>query len=166
MEKECWKDVKDYEGLYQVSTLGRVKSLPRNTTHGKILKSIVDKDGYLYVNLYNNGYRKKMKIHRLVAQAFIPNPQNKPEVNHIDENKQNNMVENLEWLTSKENSNYGTRNGRISKPILCVETGIVYKSAKECAKLMGIKYPSAITRSAKGTAKTAYGYTFKYKENI
>lgn len=87
MEKECWKDVKGYEGLYQVSTLGRVKSLPRNTTHGKILKSIVDKDGYLYVNLYNNGYRKKMKIHRLVAQAFIPNPQNKPEVNHIDENK-------------------------------------------------------------------------------
>lgn len=107
--EEIWKDIKEYEGIYQVSNLGRVKSL-KHSKEGKLLKGRVTGKGYLSVALFRNSVRKSNSIHRLVAEAFIPNPENKPEVNHIDENKLNNDVSNLEWVTSKENSNHGTRN--------------------------------------------------------
>ena len=124
---ETWKDIEGYEGLYQVSDFGEVRSLGMWTNihggfkrflKGRVLKPSKDRGGYLYVLLYKNGNRKTYKVHRLVAQAFLPNPNNLPEVNHIDENKENNKVcsgmVNLEWCTTKYNLNYGTRNKRSS----------------------------------------------------
>lgn len=102
--KEIWKDIKGYEGLYQVSNLGRVKSTRRNKE--KIMKPNKGKKGYLRLNFTINYKSKSFQVHRLVAKAFIPNPGNLPEVNHIDGNKANNNIKNLEWVTSKENCNH------------------------------------------------------------
>ena len=102
---EEWRDIDEYEGLYQISNLGRVKSLKFGKE--KILKPEKDRYGYLLIGLYKKaGERKHYSVHRLVANAFIPNPNNLPEVNHIDEDKTNNRVSNLEWMTSKENTRY------------------------------------------------------------
>ena len=109
---EEWRDIKGYEGLYQVSNLGRVRSFYNNK--GKILKGTPDKDGYLRVALYKNG-PKKYGIHQLVAKMFIPNPNNLPAINHKDENKQNNTTENLEWCTIAYNNSYGDRLKKVSK---------------------------------------------------
>lgn len=111
--EEVWKDVVGYEGLYQVSNTGKVMGLDRLSSHnqfvsGKIKKQRHDKDGYLKVSLCKNGNKKSHSVHKLVATAFIPNPNNFPVINHKDENKQNNYVENLEWCTVKYNTNYGT----------------------------------------------------------
>lgn len=104
--KEIWKDIKNYEGLYQVSNLGRVKSLPRNTNNqyknGVIRQNIIRGKGYYYINLYNKS-TKLFTIHRLVAEAFIPNPSNLPCINHIDGNKLNNRIDNLEWCSYSNN---------------------------------------------------------------
>ena len=117
--EEIWKDISGYEGLYQISNLGNVKSLNYSRTgKERILKPGTDKDGYLLVTLYKNRNKRPFKIHRLVAKAFIPNPDNKSDVNHKDENKTNNCVDNLEWMTRMENNNFGTRNERISKSVL------------------------------------------------
>lgn len=104
--KEIWKDVVGYEGLYQVSNLGRIKSGYKPI----ILQSGVCR-GYLIVNLYKNKKGLSRKVHRLVAQAFIPNPENKPTVNHKDGNKQNNCVDNLEWATVKEQNIHANKTG-------------------------------------------------------
>ena len=113
MKKELWKDIKNYEGHYQVSNFGRVKSIK----FGKeiILKPVTDRHGYLIVGLWKNNKQKTYKVHRLVMEAFIPNTDNLPCVNHKDEDKTNNNVENLEWCTYTYNNNYGTRIERISK---------------------------------------------------
>jgi len=108
LNDEKWQNIKDYEGLYQVSTLGRVKSLGRRTRWGfihrdLILKPNLDNYGYAYVNLYNGTKRKSIKVHRLVAITFIANPHNKPQVNHKDGIKIKNEVTNLEWATQIEN---------------------------------------------------------------
>lgn len=167
--EEIWKDIKEYEGLYQVSNLGRVKRV----TTGIILKGSKDRGGYLVVNLSKNNIGSMKKIHRLVAQAFIPNPENKPEVNHIDEDKTNNMLSNLDWMTRKENNNHGTRTDRMAKtrsiPIIAIniKTGESqeFKSTKECVKQLGLHQPS-ITHVLKGRRKQTGGYTFKYKEEM
>lgn len=114
---ELWKWIPGYEGLYMVSTHGRVK---RN---GKIRKQSTYKSGYMYVGLHKNGKGKNWKIHRLVALAFIPNPDNLPEVNHKDENKTNNHVSNLEWCDRTYNNNYGTRIEKFRKSIQGKYTG-------------------------------------------
>ncbi len=100
--KEIWKDIEGYEGLYQISNLGNVKSLKNNI----ILKPSKNSKGYLQVFLWKNGSGKLLRIHRLVAKAFIPNFDDKPQVNHIDGNKQNNRVNNLEWVTNSENQKH------------------------------------------------------------
>ena len=116
--EEIFLDVECYEGLYQVSNLGNVKSLKNNKTKKeKLLKTIKTSKGYLQVNLYKNKTSKHFSVHRLVAQAFIENPNNYPCVNHKDECKTNNIASNLEWCTNKENINYGSRNERSSKAI-------------------------------------------------
>ena len=164
--KEIWKDIEGYEGLYKVSNFGRVKRV----TTDRILKGSEDSWGYLKVNLSKNNIKSQQIIHRLVAQAFIPNPDNKSQVNHIDENKTNNMVSNLEWMTAKENSNHGTRNERVSKTqsIAIIATNIKtgesqeFYGSNECARQLGL-HDSNITHVLKGRHKQTGGYTFKYK---
>ena len=117
--EEVWKDIKGFEEIYQVSNFGRVKSLlrKRRNRNGyfyikeKILKQSINTYGYLQVCLYNNCERSVKRVHRLVAETFIPNPSNKPEVNHIDGNKTNNKIDNLEWVTSKENITHAFKIG-------------------------------------------------------
>ena len=173
---EIWKPVKGYEGLYEVSNLGKVK-----TFHPKenniILKPYLMKNGYMQVCLYSKTTRKKLFVHRLVAEAFIPNPDNFTQVNHIDENKQNNCVENLEWVTHLQNMAYGTRlkrqaktliaNEKLLKPVCCFskngELLQIFKSVKEASEITGANQTS-ISRCCKGRPKynTAGGYVWKY----
>lgn len=176
--KEIWRDIKGYEGLYQVSNLGRVKRLaglrmyknsPSRYFNERILKPKKDKNGYLLVGLSKNG--ATLKVHRLVANAFIPNPNNYPCINHIDENKENNSVENLEWCTIEYNNRYGTAKIRSGiahrKPVLMMDkSGLVLKRfeyIKQAEMALGIKGASTmIVRCCKKQIKTAYGYTWKY----
>lgn len=116
--KEEWQPIAGYEGLYEVSNLGHVKSLGNDKSRKeKIMKPEKDKDGYLRVTLCRNGKGKHFKVHRLVATAFLPNPEGFPEINHLDEVKTNNCISNLEWCSTKYNSNYGTRNGKIASAL-------------------------------------------------
>ena len=163
---EIWKDIKNFEQIYQVSNLGRVKSLARyvNIKGGSqrlvkecILVPVLTSNGYLKVSL-NNVTRKTFNIHRLVAEAFIPNPDNKPQVNHIDENKLNNSVDNLEWMSAKDNNNHGSRNKRIQKALSrAVTDGVnVYMSACEASRMTGINQ-GGISACCNGKTKTAGG---------
>lgn len=112
--EEIWRDVEGYEGRYMVSSWGNVKSL---RGRGRILRPQIDIHGYFVVNLCQNSIPKTMRIHRLVANAFIPNPENLPCINHLDEVKANNKVENLEWCTYSHNINWGTRTQRVSQKL-------------------------------------------------
>ena len=168
---EIWRDIDSYEGLYQISNKGRVKSLK----YGKerILRAHDNGDGYLKVQLYKNTARQYRYIHRLVAETFIANQHNLPEINHKDENKKNNRVENLEWMTSKENNNYGTRNERVgdsqSKPIFQYSKSgdfiREWQSAVEVKRVLGIDQGN-IAHCCRGNPKhtTAGGFVWKYKE--
>ena len=143
MTKEIWKDIEGYEGKYQVSNKGRVKSLSYNKTGREdIMKQRKSTNGYLMANLCKNGKHKHCLIHRLVASAFIHNPEGLPEVNHKDEDKTNNNVENLEWCDHLYNNNYGTKNERSAKsqgkPVICIETNIIYFSVHEAQRKTGI----------------------------
>ena len=122
MTEEIWRPVVGYEGLYEVSSYGRVRSMDRyvkysngriNLHKGRILSPGKDTNGYLQVILTCNGKHKSIKVHRLIVQAFIPNPDNLLEVNHKDEDKTNNSVDNLEWCTRKYNINYGSRKDKV-----------------------------------------------------
>lgn len=159
---EIYKDIEGYEE-YQISSYGRVKSLKFGKE--KILKPIKDKKGYLMVILSKQGTQKHYKIHRLVAQAFIDNPNNLPQVNHKDEDKTNNVINNLEWCNQKYNNNYGTRNQRqsekMSKQVLCVETGKVYKSTHQVERQLGFAQ-QYISQCCNGKYKTAYKFHWKY----
>ena len=111
-----WKDIPGYEGLYQVSNIGEVKSLNyKRTGKSHLLKQAKDRDGYFKVILVKDKKHKNKSVHRLVAETFLDNPGNLPQVNHKDENPGNNLVTNLEWCTAKYNVNYGTRNERAGK---------------------------------------------------
>lgn len=140
-----WKDIKGYEGIYQINIYGDIKSSPRKGAKGGLLKQFEDKDGYLCVGLNKNGQRKTFKVHRLVAMTFIPNDLDFLEVNHKDENKMNNYVDNLEWCDHIYNSNYGTRGERIAKalsqPVYSIdEYGHVehFSSINEAQRITGI----------------------------
>ena len=172
VDSEVWKDVAGYEGLYQVSNKGNVYSVERINSQrrkwgGYTLKLSIDKIGYPRVNLYKDGRNKNVTVHRLVANAFLPNPNNYPEINHQDEDKTNNNVENLEWCTRKYNINHGTRTKRMANtnnnPVKCVheETGeeIYLKSMAEGA-LYGFN-PKRISDVCLGKQHIHRGYSFQ-----
>ena len=153
-EKEIWKDVVGYDGRYKVSNKGNVRSVARKDSigrkrGGRTLKSRDNGHGYLRLDLYKNGIRKSKRVHRLVAEAFIPNHNNYLEINHKDENKTNNHVENLEWCTREHNINHGTRTEKVrqkrSKRVkgVNVETGevITLNSTREAVN-KGYSYGS------------------------
>lgn len=148
LHQEIWKDVDGYAGLYQVSNLGQVKSLGKYDRLGRYraekIKATVDNgSGYCVVNLKHNGKQKQMTVHRLVAQAFIPNPDDKPEINHIDGCKGNNCVDNLEWASRSENIkhafNLGLNTQKGKRKVICVETGRLFNSIADAEKWVGIK---------------------------
>lgn len=196
MEKEIWKPVVGYEGFYEVSNIGRVRSLDRISpsfhkkfnvvryfpVKGRILKQRVCPLGYCEVRLCRGGVLKAFSVHRLVAQAFIPNPDNLPQVNHIDENPSNNCDWNLEWCDCKYNINFGNRkvkmmytrkkyntyNGRcvvqydLSGNYICE-----YKSIREANRKLGVSYTaSGINKCCHGIRKTYMGYKWKFKEDV
>ena len=169
---EEWRNIKGYEGYYQVSNLGRVKSLNYNKT-GKegIMKSHDNGYGYLEVQLSKDGKVKHCRVNRLVAQAFLPNPDNLPEVNHKDEDKTNNCVENLEWCSKLYNINYGTGSKRSaekrSKSVFSVdkESGLImwWQSANEAGRVLGINQ-GHITMCCQGKLKSAGGHIWFYAD--
>ena len=142
-EGEVWKDVVGYDGRYKVSNKGNVYSVIRKDSRGVkrggiILKPRYNRDGYLTVDLCKDGVPKRKSIHRLVAEVFIPNPNGLPQVNHIDEVKDNNNVDNLEWCTSEYNNSHGTRLERISKKVtgVNIKTGgvVTFYSTREAGR--------------------------------
>lgn len=167
---EIWKNIVGYEGLYQVSNLGNVKSLNyRRTGKERILKPGNYKEGYLYVILCKNRKLKHFTIHRLVAQAFLENPDHKSDVNHKDENKTNNCVNNLEWMSRKENINFGTHNQRmaksLSKSVLqFTKNGEFVKewpSVMQIQRELGFSSGN-ISQCCNEKIKTSYGYVWKF----
>lgn len=166
---EEWKNIIGYEGLYQVSSYGRVKSLGNDKTRKeKLLKPKTNGRGYLLVCLNKDGKQNFYFVHRLVTQAFIPNPDNLPQVNHKDENKLNNCVSNLEWCTCKYNINYGTRTEKISKEVyqysLDDKLIKVWNSTQECGR-NGFSFQH-ISECCNGKRKTHKGYIWKYKKDV
>ena len=180
MEKEIWKDIKGYEDYYKISNLGRIKSIDRFEKKGKsiilkkgvILKQYIDKGGYLRITLHKNNIAKTFRVHRLVAQNFIDNPNDLEFVNHKDENKQNNNVNNLEWCTRKYNNNYGTRSLRAG--LSCrkkidqydMHGNFIrsYESVFEAKKLNSKSSGTHISEVCNGKRKSAYGYIWKYSK--
>lgn len=160
-------DIEGYEGLYAVTSCGKVWSYKRK----KFLKPYKEHTGYLRVDLMKDGVKKHHKIHRFVAKAYIPNPENLKQVNHKDENKQNNSVNNLEWCTNDYNAHYGTKNERIgianknhpnlSKKVICVETNQVFESISEATRKTGI-CTSQISKCCSGVYKSAGKLHWEY----
>lgn len=169
-ENEVWKDIENYEGLYQVSNLGRVRSLDREDAQGRRIKGTVlagslNGKGYRKISLCRDGDVKNNLTHRLVAKAFLDNPNNLPEVNHED--KENNAVSNLEWCTSRYNIMYGTRNKRIEKalerPIYVVTSSghrYFFDSTKKAVELLGLD-KRATSKCLRGKVKHHHGFSFE-----
>ena len=149
---ELYKNIPGYNGKYQVSNLGNVRSL--QCKEPRILQQFDrDKCGHKYVELCKDGVSKKFLIHRLVAEAFIPNPDNLPCINHKDKNPANNEVSNLEWCTNKYNVQYS-----LATKVKCIETGITYNSIRDTAVALNISHTSVIR--ALQSHRDCKGYNF------
>lgn len=169
---EEWRDVSQYEGFYQVSNLGRVKSLSREvknnngsfSTKETILNPSKTSKGYLRVNLSKRSSRKIFLVHVLVAKAFIPLLDDKLQVNHKDGDKTNNVVSNLEWVTNSENiqHSYDTGLNLKSKKVLCIDTGEIFNSISEAGRAIGLKRPTPIYLVCTGKRDRTKGLQFKY----
>lgn len=180
IRQEEWRDIPSLEGRYQASPIGRIRSILSNgTTNVRVLTNL--KDGYVGFSYLLNGKVKSMSVHRAVALAFIPNPNNYPYVNHKDEGKRNNCVENLEWCTAKYNTNYGTRNSRVS--VVLKSLNLKRKNAKAVVKLhkhtkavlaeyrsiddavadCGLSTRSHVSECCAGKRKSAHGFIWRYK---
>lgn len=171
---EIWKNIENYEGIYQVSNKGRVKSLNYlRTGKERILKSApYDKYGHQQVQLCKNCVRTFKTVHRLVAEAFIPNPDNKPCIDHINCDPTNNYVENLRWCTTKENCNnpltiINKRDAARTKmtPVYCFETDTIYESASEAERELNVQQ-SGVSMCCRGIISQTGGYHFCYASDI
>ena len=174
---EEWRDVKGYEGKYQVSNLGNVKSLNYHRMGiSKVLTPRKCKTGYLRIGLCKSSNKKTYNVHKLVAQAFLENPNNLPSINHKDENKENNRADNLEFCTQAYNNAYGTHNERVgkahrnrkdqSKPIIATDANgkeTYFPSVKEAERLWGVDH-SGVCKVLKGKYERMYGYEWRYAE--
>lgn len=177
--EEIWKDIVGYEGLYQVSNLGRVKRLAREAKYSNgtihhyeemIIKPKINKFGYYYLTLYRNSIKWSARVHKLVANAYVPNQHNYQCVNHIDENKLNNRADNLEWCSKAYNNTYNNIRQRagqnIAKPVIAFDGihkfGTYFKSEADAAKYLGKTTCAQISSCLNGKAKTAYGYEWKF----
>lgn len=187
LDHERWKWIPGYEGAYQASNLGRVRSVDRRVSKGSctvfkpgvVLRPAFHGKGYLQVSLSKDGKSSSIAVHRCVATAFLPNPNGLPEVNHINEIKTDNCVENLEWCTHRYNSLYGTKNYRTGqtlrrkkincKPVvqfsLNGEMVAEYDSIEEAAKAVGCKCPAAISQNLLGVTRSSCGYKWRYKSS-
>lgn len=168
------RDIKGYEGLYAITSCGKVWSYRRN----RFMANIPAKDGYLKIGLYKDGKYRTFQIHRLVAEAYIPNPEGKPQVNHLNEVKTDNYVSNLSWATAKENVNYGTRSeraaatlkvngstfGKPKKAVYCVELDKVFESTCKAAKELGLDQGS-ISKCCNGKRSTCGKLHFRFLED-
>ena len=186
-ESEVWKDVAGYEGVYQVSNKGNVRSVARKDSigrkcGGRMLKPGYDKDGYLRVNIYKNGKQKTRFIHRLVAGAFVPNPNGYSEINHRDENKVNNYANNLEWCTRECNVNHGTliersaqaRSKKVKATNIETNEVITFNSTVEAgckgydqggvAKACRGTYKARTGKLIGGDGRTYKGYKWSYEQ--
>ena len=180
--EEVWKDIQGYEGLYQVSSLGRVRSLDRYVPHktfgrkfckGRTMITHINNAGYVTVNLCKGNKCTSFDVHRLVATAFLyaENP-NAVQVNHKDENKHNNRIDNLEWCSRSYNNTYGTKVARqkvqIEKAVLQYDVGgnfvKEFPSATAAEKEISGKFTGAISHCLSGKTKTAYGFMWRFKE--
>jgi hypothetical protein len=169
LNKEVWKDIKGFDGLYQVSNLGRIKSLRYGTN---ILKPFLTGKGYLTVDLCFKGKRKSVRVHRLVADAFIPNPTNKSQINHINGNKKDNSVKNLEWNTQSENINHAFKiglnerseeAGKKKKAVYQIKHGIIinqFNSISEAERITNTPRQN-IRKVINGKRYSANGYQWK-----
>lgn len=166
IEGEVWKPVVGYESRYLVSNMGRVFSLIKD----KMLRNVELKDGYHVVSLYDGKNKKSVKVHRIVAIAFVPNPNNLPQVNHKDEDKSNNKVDNLEWCTPKYNSNFGTRTTRLSSALSKKKTmpigqydtdGNLVRVFPDKQSFEGTPYHRPSCEAVAHNGKKLYGYYWK-----
>lgn len=180
--EEIWKDIPDFEGLYQVSNLGNVRVLDRYVNSairnndkvkrkGKILKQY-NKRGYLQVSLIKNHKRYYFSVHRLVAMAFLPNPDNLPQVNHINGIKTDNNINNLEWATAKENTIHAVKTGlMVNKGRSVVQKDMqgniigIYKSCREASTKFNPKNNSSVWRVCAGEMKTYMGYLWEFEKS-
>ena len=183
--EEQWKDIHGFEGKYQVSSLGRIKSVDRilpHKTHGtwhikeRILRPAWRGPAgarYLGVSLHNgNGIMTSLRVHRIVAETFIPNPANLPQVNHIDGDKSNNKVDNLEWVTEKQNTDHAWKTGLCENivkakriPIINMDTGERYNSIADAERAYGGSY-GTISHALNGKHERAHGYHWKYAAEV
>lgn len=164
LHSEEWRDIPGYEGRYQASSLGRIRG-PRG-----ILHPFQNHDGYLINTAYVNGGKLREGVHRLVAKAFVPNLENKPQINHINGIKTDNRPENLEWTTCSENNLHRRRvlkggGGRPKKPVICLSTGVAYPSITEAAKQTGA-LPEKVLDCCKGRRQHAAGLRWAYAEEV
>ena len=169
---EVWKDIPNYEGLYQVSNMGNVKSISHYTrnnangglrlTKGRVLAKYKMPNGYLQIQLSKNEIREKKYVHRLVAELFLTNSDNLSDVNHIDGNKENNSVENLEWCSHKENQIHMVKNGLTKKAqsVICIETGKAYSSLSEAERETTISRKSIKKSCENGKEYCGYHWRF------
>ena len=166
---EEWKEILGFDILYEVSNFGRVRTRysEKNgyTKEYRIIEPLNNGKGYLRFNWRQSKKQRTVYLHRLVAEAFLDNPEKLSEINHKDEYKKNNRADNLEWCSHIYNANYGTRNERAGiarrKPVLCIETGVLYPSTKDAAKAHGVAV-TAISNCLSGRSHKSCGLSWRY----